>query len=145
MTCVWADDLCIGDDMDSAPTASAYVAVDVHWTDVDDVSAAGGVNSTAIGASGLWGLSCSIKLSLSADTPPWSFHSLKALKALRMANSSILGLVLWLLTSTNGMSQGHQQGLLAGFPQLGLARPVIMHSKRLESAYLDYLSVLVTL
>ena len=52
--CVWLDDFCRGVDVASAPTAGANGAVDVHWTDVDDVSAAGGMNSTAIGTSGLW-------------------------------------------------------------------------------------------
>ena len=30
LNCVWADDLCIAIDVDSAPTAGAYAAVDVH-------------------------------------------------------------------------------------------------------------------
>ena len=30
VNCVWLDDFCIGVDVDSAPTAGAYAAVDVH-------------------------------------------------------------------------------------------------------------------
>ena len=30
MNCVWANDLCTGVDVHSAPTAGAYAAIDVH-------------------------------------------------------------------------------------------------------------------
>ena len=61
-------------------------------------------------------------------------------------SSSLFSFDVRLLTFTNWKLWGHQQGMGAGFLPLRFPCPVIMHpvkmhSKRLQSAYLDYLAV----